>query len=166
VKYIINIILITTLGQFIFGLYLAYLLGSLPKFEVSKLINVTGLVFDIFGVLILSNLVFEKSDRFTYLFDYLFAFSMSALMVIPLGIFFGQMMVLFTKLPSIKATTTFAGSVMLYVGMPLYATDSLGDALKLNFYKSIKFRTKFLGWYFLISGFIFQFVAGIVDLIN
>ena len=165
-KYIKNIILVTALGQFIFGLYLAYLLGSLPKFELFKLINVTGLVFDIFGVLILSDLVFEKSDRFAHLFDYLFGFSISALMVIPLGSFFGQIISLFTKLPSIKAATTFAGGVMLYVGMPLYATDSLGDALKLNFYKSIKFRTKFLGWYFLISGFIFQFVAAIMDLVN
>ena len=152
--------------QFSLGVYLAFILGGLPKFEIYKLVNITGLLLDIFGVLILSDFVFEKSERFAYLFDYIFAFSMLALMLIPMGIFSGQIIGLFLDLPSIKSITTFAGGMMLYVGMPLYATDGLGDALKLNFYKSIKFRTKFLGWYFLISGFILQFVAAINDLIS
>ena len=165
-KYARNIILATALVLISFGVYLAFLIGGLPKLEIYKLLNITGLLFNIFGVLILSDFIFEKSERFSGLFDYIFAFSMLALILIPMGIFLGLTIGAFFNLPSSKSLSAFAGGIMLYVGVPLYATDILGDSLKLNFYRSIKFRTKFLGWYFIISGFIFQFIAALKDLIN
>ena len=165
-KFTRNIILTIAVAQVSLGISLTFIIGGLPEIEIFKLVNIAGLLFDIFGVLILADFIFERSERFSYVFDFIFAFSMMALMLIPMGIILGQIIGIFFDLPSTKSVTSFAAGMMLYVGIPLYAMDSLGDAFNLGFYKRIKFRTKFLGWYFIISGFILQFMAAIIDLTN
>jgi len=163
-------IIIITLIQFIIGLYLSYFLGSFPKIEFLKLLNATGLLFNISGMILLSDLIL-KNNRFENILLFLNLIILSALLFIPLSIVsLGQFLSFFIELPSYKIIFAFSGTIMVYVGAPLFMTsllsDTFGEILKKDFYKSSKFQSKFFGWYLLLSGMVLQLGASIMDLLN
>jgi len=150
------------------GIYLAFLLGRFEQIALFKLLNIVGLGFDIVGLLILSEFFLRNEKIVRRLSDWLIAVSMIFLLITPMGIFTGAIIgvVTTTELPSIDTVLAFAGGIMLYVGLPLYGTDSLGDALLLKFYNTAETRAKFLGWFFLLSGLVVQLVAATMDLLS
>jgi len=146
------------------GVLIYFVLSSLPKVESFKLFNVVGLAFDILGVLLLSKLIAKSAEKHIVLLDYFYAFIYVAVICVPLGVIFGNLLFFWLDLSSSGTVVTFASSIFAYVAAPLFITEYSGEIFKFKFYESVSSRVIFMGWYLLIAGLALQMAGAIMDL--
>ena len=159
-----RIIAYTGIFQISCGVLLFYALSSITRIESFKLFNVIGLFFDIIGVLLLSKLVTDHSEKHRNIFDYCYFFFIGLIHHVPLGIIIGSVLLFWLDLPSSNIVTGFGGVILLYVAAPLYIIDYSGEIFELKFYKCTNSRIIFMGWYLLLSGLALQMVGALKDL--
>lgn len=141
-----------------------YLIASIENVETFKILNVFGLALDLFGVILLSNLVLNKSKSNGKLFDYIYAFFYAGTLNIPLGMVLGAGALFLLDLPSSTLLVSVASGVLAYVGAPLFVFDYFAEIVKLKFYETVTTRMVFMGWYLLLAGLAMQLVAAILDM--
>lgn len=155
----------SSVGQIAIGGFVATLLARLPEVALFKALNTVGLIFDIVGVFLLSDLVVSRANRFALAFDYAYAFVLMSLILMPIGsLLFVPIMGILMDRPSQEVSLGLFLPVMAYVGTPLLLLDMLSNALRLRFYQTMRTRIQFMGWYLLVSGLLLQLAASFIDL--
>jgi hypothetical protein len=155
------------------GVLIYLVLSSLPKIELFKLFNVAGLAFDILGVLLLSKLIVKSAETHIVLLDYFYDFIFVAVFCVPIGVISGEMLfalsdgMLFAliDLPSSRTVVISAGLILTIIA-PLLIAEFSGVIFELNFYKSVRSRIIFIGWYLLFAGLLLQMTGAIMDLMT
>lgn len=155
----------STAAQLVIGGALATILARVPEVALFKGLNVIGLVLDLVGVVLLSDLIVARANRFFAIFDFAYAFMLSALIIMPIGaLLVVPIAGIFVDLPSQNVALGLFLPVMAYVGTPLFALDMLADTLRFRFYSTMRTRIQFMGWYLFLSGLLLQMVAALLDL--
>jgi hypothetical protein len=149
---------------FILGLIFFYLIASVDNIEPFKLLNITGLILDIFGLVLLSEYVFIKQDIAAKYSDKVESIIMIAFFSISGGAIIGWGFSYWFSLPSSYAAGAFLVGLTWYIGLPFLVFSYLTDGFKIL--QSPTKRAYAIGFYMLISGLLVQLVASFQDLLN
>jgi len=155
---------VTSLMFFVFGAFIQYSLGSLANIEVFKLFSVTGLVFDIFGFLLLSEIVIKIPAKYEKLLDAVYGTLMLFVFIVPLSISVSGVLAFLIELPSRNIISSFFGGIFTYLAIPLLFLDLGADFFKLKVYTSSTSRIRMMGWFLLLSGLILQLIGSSMDI--
>ena len=170
------VVLVSILSGVVSGLYLS----KLENLEIFKLLNVTGLLYDILGVVILSRIILtnEKWQKFiTYKFSRwfvyvqlqavtgltFFPFIILALSDTQLGEFFNLDFNI-GEFPSYKVVTKFAVNLIIPATLLLFFIEDTVYRGVVKTLPTLEVRSRFLGYVLIILGFILQFIAAFQDL--
>lgn len=149
----------------LFGSILGWKYAFVENFQYFKLLNLSGIVFDLLGVLFVSYAVFVKLSiqqvlathvsRYTVIFSLAFPASMGA----------ASMVALIFGAKSYESVMIFSAicSVLLFIPMMIIFHSPILEPI---YGKTLDagLRLKLLGAIFIILGFAFQIVASIIDI--
>lgn len=158
--------------SFCLGIIFAYFFALAPNLKLYKLLNIIGVLFNIIGILIISQYVLKNENLTKFVSDKFTAYTLISLSMIPIGMIFGSLgtMVLFIlngtqDISTVKIIGKFAGVILLFVFTPLFIIEYVLDIFffrNLSFPESILKKTIFMGWFFLVSGLLVQLIAAIL----
>lgn len=144
------------------GLVVGSALANLPKLETFKLLNIIGLIYDLLGLIVLSEMV-TASDRWR---SFVVSWGAGAFLwgqsVIPLGAALGAWII--GGSPSATKATTFFGLLWAYSLLPLAVLDATVFYPRFAQLQNTEQRTRRLGLGLLLAGVLVQLAAAFKDL--
>ncbi|TAJ30676.1 MAG: hypothetical protein EPO64_03045 [Nitrospirae bacterium] len=157
---LIFVVFIVALG--LVGGLLGHSLARYPKLETFKLLNIVGLVYDLLGIIVLSEVVAKNERLKAFMVKWVAGFLIWAQSVVPLGALFGAWVG--SSLPSSSVAVGFFASFFVYSVFVLTVIDSTVFFPRLARFQSLSFRTRTFGLVLLITGVFIQLVAAFKDL--
>ncbi|MCS0444648.1 MULTISPECIES: hypothetical protein [Vibrio] len=161
-----KIMSVTTFIHMLAGIVFSFYLSSHPNLELFKLANFIGLLLDIIGVLLLTNLVVSSTNIYRKFFDYIYAFLLFGVINVPIGMILGCVAWTFMGLPSPQLVLGFSASMVGIIGTPLFTIDYAAEIFQLKFYETVKSRIVFMGWFLVCIGLSMQLFGAAKDLFS
>ena len=151
----------------VIGLFIGIELAKLGNIQSFKVLNITGLIFDIFGVLILTYIVASSEKIKNFISSWGAAISISIVAFIPIGIFTGTIFGIYVLglKTNINIFTNFGPVIFFCMGSIFFLEDLIFN-VKLKYFNTQEKRIKALGGYFLLSGLGIQLFASFLDLLD
>ena len=157
------------LAFLLMGIGFGYHLAPLSKLETFKLLNTVGLTYDLFGVLILSQVVATSERIRSFVVDRLPNILISAHLSVPVGIA-GFSLWAYTRdqaaYPSAVTLVVFAGAFICAALHPIFFVEDAVLYPKIRRWREPVARSRILGAFFIILGILVQFAASIQDLFS
>ena len=151
----------------VIGLFIGIELAKLGDIQSFKILNITGLIFDIFGVLILTYIVASSEKVKSFICSWGAAISISIVAFIPIGIFTGVTFGVYVLglQTNINVFINYGPVIFFCMGSIFFLEDLIFN-VKLTYFDTQEKRIKSLGGYFLLSGLGIQLFASILDLLE
>lgn len=152
---------------FFLGIYIGIKLSQFGNFEVSKLFNIIGLTFDIFGVIILSYVIISNEKIKGIVSGWGAATTISIIGFMPIGLFLGALIgIEFLGHQAVNNLFSYYLPITIYALLSAFFIEDTILMPKFSIFKSQDARIKVLGGFFLLSGLCIQLYAAILDLIG
>ena len=146
-----------------------YHLASLKKLETFKLLNVTGLLYDLFGVLIHSEVVATSEKIRSVVVNHLPRILISAHFFVPMRMaVFGMATFLFYRAAYLSGgiLATFA-TIFTFAAFPLiFFVEDVVLYAKIRRFRDPLTRSRILGAFFIVVGIVVQLIAAIQDVFS
>ena len=148
------------------GIGVGYRLSAVPKLEVHKLLNVAGLAYNLFGVLVLSEVLESSAKWKAICVDFLAPAILWFHALIPFGAFIaGGLIAQLTHQPSAGIVGKFFIGFFAYSMIPVSVFQELVVLPKLPFIKrDLETRWRWFGFFLLFSGVVVQLVGAVLGL--
>lgn len=141
------------------------LLSDLPDLRIYKVLNLLGVIWDIFGLLTLSYLL-SANERFQSSALRVSSFILATLLVqLPFGITIGAVYAFILDYPSAKVAFIIGNYLILPGVVSFFLFDGFVTP-KPKVLDSIRIRVSFMGGYFLLSGLFAKLGGAFFDLID
>ncbi|WP_019557219.1 hypothetical protein [Thiomicrorhabdus arctica] len=152
---------------FFLGTYIGIKLSQFGNFEVSKLFNIIGLTFDIFGVVILSYVVISNEKIKEIVSGWGAATTISIVGFMPIGLFLGALIgIKFLGHEEVNNLFSYYLPITVYALLSAFFIEDTILMPKFSVFKSQDTRIKVLGGFFLLSGLCIQLYAAVLDLLG
>ena len=151
------------------GAVLAYLLGSLQKLELFKVLNIVGIIYGLVGVVILSEFVIKNEKWSRFVVEKLSDLMIWAHGTIPFGVTITSLVLFLVARDQFPSSETIGGSFMLFTFYSLVPTFWVEDYVfgpKSPRTKDPILRTRIFGLFLVITGMVVQLVAAIQDVLG
>lgn len=145
------------------GLAAGYRLSALPRLETYKLLNVAGLSYSFFGVLVLSELLAASASWKNVCVKFLAPAVLWFHALIPLGAFVGALVPAQLRKPSSAIVAKFFVGFFAYSLIPVLILEEVVVLPKLSFVKrDIESRWRWFGLFLLLTGVAVQLIAALL----
>lgn len=142
------------------GFMSGFKLSALTQLVPSKLINVVGLVYDLLGVVVLTEIASSSEKWKNISVRYIAPFVLWVHTLVPLGVFLGA--IAGFRHPSSRTLATFAVSFWGYSLIPLAILNETVVFPQFSRFKSIESRWRYFGIFLLLSGVGMQLLAALL----
>lgn len=152
---------------FVIGMFIGLKLALHGTFEVFKLFNIVGLIFDLIGVVILTYLI-TSNELIKEIITSWFAFIAAGFLgFMPMGLFLGAAYASsFLGINEIDRLFEYYLPIMLYSLASFYFIEETVLSPTSNYFKSQDVRVKACGGFFIISGLLIQLYAAVLDFLT
>ena len=152
---------------FVTGVFLALKLALYGAFDVFKIFNIIGLIFDIVGVVILTYFI-AANERIKKIITFWFAsIAVGFLGFMPLGLFIGALYAsAVLHINEIDRLFEYYLPITLYSLFSFYFIEATVLSPKSKYFESQEIRVKACGGYFIISGLLIQLYAAVLDFLS
>ncbi len=146
------------------GMVIGYRLSSIAGLRTYKLVNLGGLIFTFFGVLVLSEvLTNERWKRFCV--TRIAPAILWTHLTIPFGAFVGASVAVFVRKPSASVLAVFSLEYWAYSMLVLAPLNEVVVFPQWPFFKKdVETRWRWMGFLLVLGGVLAQLVAAIVDI--
>lgn len=144
------------------GIYLGWFLANRPSFSVPVLLNIAGIGYSIFAVIVLYETVAQDEKLKAVIVSYVAPFVLWAQTVVPLGV--AASWLLIRNLHHGNEVSAFGFSFFAYSILPLSFVDATVTFPRIAKLKSLDGRYRRFGLFLLLSGLGMQLVAGLAGL--
>lgn len=149
----------------VLGATTGYRLSSFPRLEVYKLVNIAGLLYDLLGVLVLSELVASSLKWKRIFVDTVAPAVLWLHMVFPLGALLGAFLAgVLAHSPSWGTVAKFGVGFWSYSIIPLSLLEMTVAFPPFTALKGLESRWRRFGLYLLLSGVGLQLIAAVLGL--
>jgi hypothetical protein len=148
------------------GFLLGYRLSAIPHLNVSKLLNIIGLLYSFIGVLVLSEIIGSSPQWRRISVEILAPLILYLHSTIPLGAFVGASAGLLTHHPSSAAVSQYSFGFFAYSLIPLLIVDEFVVYPRIWPHTDTLLRFRLFGLYLVLSGVGLQLFAAAIDLLS
>lgn len=143
------------------GAWLGYVLAGYDKLVPYKLLNIIGIMYSLFGIVVLAEFVTKSEPLKAFMVHWVAGLLLWAHSVVPLGVLMGTG--IGHALPSAALTAKFFVSFFAYSMVVLAVLESAVFNPKFKQFQVLATRTQAFGLILLISGVVAQLVAALQD---
>jgi hypothetical protein len=146
---------------------IALCLGSLHRLDAFKLVNVVGIIYGLFGVIVLSEFVVQNERWRLFVVDTLSGILIWSHGAIPLGGAAVSAVLFFVAPIQYPSSQIVAKSFVTFFCYALLPTVFIGDFIfvpKFARFRDPLLRVRMLGLFLVLAGGILQLVAAVQDL--
>ena len=147
------------------GAWLGFALSRLPKLAAYKLLNITGILYGLLGILVLAELVMRNDELKRFMVTYVAAAVLWGSMVVPVGMLVGSGLAYAAGQPSAGAAAGWSLSFLAWSMLPLSAVDATVLAPTRLLTIDLHGRHQIFGLALLLGGGTLQLAAAVLDLV-
>lgn len=144
------------------GIYLGWLLANRPSFSIPALLNVAGIGYSIFAIIVLYETVAQDENLKAVIVSYVAPFLLWAQTVVPLGVTASWFLI--RNLHHGNEVAAFGFSLFAYSILPLSFVDATVTFPRIARFKPLDGRYRRFGLFLLLSGLVMQLIAGLAVL--
>jgi len=144
------------------GVAIGYVLSGYTHLETFKLLNIIGLFYDLLGIVVLSEIVSNRTVVKVFFVKWVSGSLIWAQTVIPLGALMGTG--LGYSLPSSGVAAKFFGSFFAYSVLILGLIEATVFVPQRRSFQNLETRSHMFGLILLVTGVLIQIVAAFKDL--
>lgn len=154
------------LGLLLFLPVLGLKLSDIPDFKIYQLYNLIGIAWALLGAFYLSFLVNQSQRVKEVTMRISYYIIIWLLFMIPIALILGGVIGSILDMPSWRSVAISGSYLLMPAAISVFLIEDFSEHPKFKFARKGDFRVVFLGGYFVVTGFILQFVAGVFDLIS
>jgi hypothetical protein len=144
---------------FLLGVFVGYQLSFRRQVDTSKMLNVVGLLYNLLGVLVLSEIVTSSSKLKEISVNLVAPGVLWLHTAIPLGAFFGAMFA--SGSPSGASISRFAIGFWVYSLIPLSLLEATIVFPRFKALRGLESRWRYFGLFLFLSGIALQLIAAV-----
>ena len=151
------------------GSGIAYRLGSLPKLELFKVLNIVGIIYGLVGVVVLSEFVIQNEIWRRFVIEKLSGLLIWAHGAIPFGAAITSVILFLVARDQFPSSSIVGPSFMafaLYAALPTFFVEDYVFVPKSPRFRDPVLRTRVFGLFLVITGMVVQLIAAIQDVLG
>ncbi len=148
------------------GGWVGFALSRLQTVTPSKLLNITGIIYGMLGVVVLAEFVVKNDVLKRIMVSYVASTILWASTLVPLGMLLGSGLAFALGLPSAAGTAKWAVAFVIYSLLPLSAIDATIVSPTRLITIDLHGKHQILGLALVLGGGMLQLIAAILDLVT
>jgi hypothetical protein len=147
---------------FLTGGSAGYSLSLHPRLETFKVLNVIGLVYDLLGIIVLSEIIASNTRLRSIALNWMAPGVLWLQTCLPLGVSLGALLAF--NAPSMQTAFSFGASFWAWSILPLLFLESTVVLPRFRVLQDPETRWRCFGLFLLLSGVTVQLIAALIDL--